>query len=42
MSKNTSKREVPKFLKLIPTDRIKAEFTDATARYCLWKDDSGE
>ena len=42
MSKNTPKREVPKFLHQAPTDRIKAEFADATARYCLWKDDSGE
>ena len=42
MQKNTPKRETPKFLQHTPTDRIKAEFVDATARYCLWKDDSGE
>ena len=42
MSKNTPKREAPKFLHQVPTDRIKAEFADATARYCLWKDVSAE
>ena len=42
MKKDTSKREVPKFLQLAPTERVKAEFADAAARYCLWKDDSGE
>ena len=42
MKKDTTKREAPKFLQLAPTDRVKAEFADATARYCLWKDVSGE